>query len=275
LNQARFLDDCIRSVANQAYPAIEQVICDGGSTDETLDILRRAPASTRWISEPDRGPAHALNKALELSRGAILGWVNSDDAYADRRAVSWAVDVFEKYQDVDVVFGHAILVNEENLVLQAIWTPPMNASLLRLSHYLYQPTLFIRRRALEQQPMFLREDLEFVFDRELLLRLAKSSRFHRLKRVLAVDRHQRARKVETSGFVKEAARFDSSIGIADGRVRTSGARAFKSAVRLVGLALVPTLPSTVDAAIGLRWPAARKRVRLQIATPRRAMPFEG
>ena len=59
-----------------------------------------------------------MNKALELSRGSIVGWLNSDDAYADRRAVAWAVDAFERRPEVDVVFGHALLVNEDDLVLQ-------------------------------------------------------------------------------------------------------------------------------------------------------------
>jgi glycosyltransferase involved in cell wall biosynthesis len=275
LNQARFLDDCIQSVVNQTYPSIEQVIFDGGSTDETLKTLRRAPTTVRWTSEPDRGQAHALNKALDVSRGTVIGWVNSDDAYADRRAVSWAVDVLERDESVDVVFGHALLINEENLVLQAIWTPPMNMSFLRLSHYIYQPTLFMRRRALEKQPVFLREDLGFVFDRELLLRLARSARFHRLTKVLSADRHQRARKVETAPYFEEAVRFDSSIGISSGLARSLGARAFKASVRLAGVALTTTLPSTVDPAIDLRWPIMRERIRLQVATSRRAMPFEG
>ena len=174
LNQARFLAGCIGSVANQTHRPIEHVICDGASTDGTLDRLRDAPDHVRWWSEPDTGQAHAVNKALERSRGSIVGWLNSDDAYADRRAVGWAVDAFERRPEIDVVFGHALLVNEDNVVLQLFWTPPVAEPLLRLAHYVYQPTVFFRREVLRSQPFFLREDLEFVFDRELLLRLSRA-----------------------------------------------------------------------------------------------------
>lgn len=273
LNQARFLAGCIGSVANQTYRPIEHVICDGASTDGTLERLREAPEHVRWWSEPDNGQAHAVNKALELSRGSIVGWLNSDDAYADRRAVAWAVDAFERRPEVDVVFGHALLVNEDDLVLQLIWTPPIAVPLLRLAHYVYQPTVFFRRRALEEQPIFLREDLEFVFDRELLLRLLVTARFQRLGRVLAVDRHQRERKVETSEYVSEAASFDASIGIPATRSRAVLGRGLRSALRLAGVPRAVVLPRDVDQAIDLRWPSRSARLRRQLFTRRTSMPF--
>lgn len=273
LNQARFLGDCISSVAAQTHRPIEHVICDGRSADGTFELLRRAPEHVRWVSEPDRGQAHALNKGLELSRGQIIGWVNSDDAYADRRAVSWAVEAFQKDRRLEVVFGQALLVNESNTVLQMLWAPPFMRSLVRLVHYVSQPTLFIRREVLERQAFFLREDLDAVFDRELLLRLAPEARVHRLGRVLAVDRHQRERKVESAAFLEEAARFDASLGIVPTRARAALARGVKIALRLTGAVRMLTLPTQVDPALELHWPSSRDRIRLQIATPRRQMPF--
>ena len=273
LNQARFLTDCIESVANQTHRPIEHVICDGGSCDGSLDVLRQAPSHVRWRSEPDGGQAAAVNKALGLSRGSIIGWLNSDDAYADRRAVEWVVDLFERRPDVDVVVGHALLVNEDDLVLQLAWTPPVRRRLLRLVHYVYQPTVFFRRGVLESQPAFLREDLEFVFDRELLLRLLATASFSRLGRVLAVDRHQRDRKVESGEFLVEAASFDASIGIVQTRSRAVLAGSLRVALRLVGASRVWTLPNEVDDAIQLRWPSLGQRLRLQLMTPRRNMPF--
>jgi glycosyltransferase involved in cell wall biosynthesis len=273
LNQKRFLVDCIDSVANQTHRPIEHVICDGGSTDGTHELLRRAPAHVHWTSEPDRGQAHAVNKALERSRGSVVGWLNSDDAYADRRTVARVVDVFERRPDVDVVFGHALLVNEDNLVLQLIWTPAVARPLLRLAHYVYQPTVFFRREALESQPLFLREDLDFVFDRELLLRLVESARFYRLDRVLAVDRHQRERKVENPGYVAEAARFDASIGLSPTRRRTIPSSGLRFALRLAGASRLGRLPEEIDPPIDLRWPSRGQRLLLQLTTRRRRMPF--
>lgn len=273
LNQGRFIADCIASVDAQTYRPIEHVIYDGGSCDDTLELLRRAPSHVRWRSEPDRGQAHALNKALEASRGEYVGWINSDDAYADRRTVERTVEVLEHHPEVAVVFGHALLVNENNVVLQLIWTPRAARALLRFAHYIYQPTIFFRRDALENQPSFLREDLDFVFDRELLLRLLETERFYRIDHVVAIDRHQRQRKVETKAYRREAEMFDASIGIESTRRSAFVGRALKLGLRLAGVPRTGCLPDEVDAAIELRWPPRRERFRLQMLTTRDKMPF--
>jgi glycosyltransferase involved in cell wall biosynthesis len=81
-NQGRFIEETIRSVLLQNYPALEYVVMDGGSTDETVSILQRyAPWLTRWESAPDRGQSHALNKGFARATGEIYGWINSDDYY--------------------------------------------------------------------------------------------------------------------------------------------------------------------------------------------------
>src|SRR5688572_1037654 len=80
LNQGRYLDEAIRSVQGQDYPRLEHVVVDGGSTDETLDVLRRHP-HLRWVSEPDGGQSDAVNKGFRLARGEIFGWLNADDYY--------------------------------------------------------------------------------------------------------------------------------------------------------------------------------------------------
>jgi glycosyltransferase involved in cell wall biosynthesis len=272
-NQAPFLKDCLDSVANQTHVAVEHVVCDGGSSDGSLELLRQAPPHVSWRSEPDAGQADAVNKAFGLSSGSIIGWLNSDDAYADRRTIAWTVDVFERHPAVDVVFGHALLVNEQNRVLQLIWTPVATRRLLRLAHYIFQPTVFFRREALERQQRFLRDDLDFVFDRELLLRLLATSRFHRVDRVLAIDRHQRARKVESAAYLAEAAAFDASIGIEPTRVDRALASALRIGLRAGGIAKLRSLPREVDPAVPLIWPQFTELLRLQLATRRRRMPF--
>jgi len=81
-NQAEFLPQAIESVLDQQYPAKELIVIDGGSTDGSRAILERYAAHLAyWVSEPDRGQTHALNKALQVARGDILGWQNSDDFY--------------------------------------------------------------------------------------------------------------------------------------------------------------------------------------------------
>jgi glycosyltransferase involved in cell wall biosynthesis len=273
-NQGRFLPDCLASVERQTYAPVEHVVCDGGSSDQTVEVLQAAPASVRWVSEPDRGQAHALNKAFGLSTGLIVGWLNSDDAYADRRAVELAVAKLHERADAVGVFGQALLVNEDNRVLQLIWAPVMSVRLLRLAHYIFQPALFFRREILEREPYLVDEDIGYVVDRELLLRLARRGPLVRLPDVIAIDRHQHARKVESAGYVEEAARFDESIGIRPSGSRRFLAKAFRTALRLAGIPRFLILPRRIDAPIELRWPTALGRLRLQLFTPRRRMPFD-
>jgi glycosyltransferase involved in cell wall biosynthesis len=195
-NQARWLGDTIRSVAAQDYPDVEHIVMDGGSTDDSPGILAASPSLTTWRSEPDRGQSHAINKAVAASTGDIIGWLNSDDAYFDPQVISAVVAEFERRPEVDVVYGHAALVNGAGRVLHALWVPPFDARLLRRTNFLIQPAVFIRRSAIGAA--LVDERFDFLMDRELWLRLVSAgSRFHRLDRILAIDRHWPGRKAAT------------------------------------------------------------------------------
>src|SRR5450759_2420073 len=130
-NQAAWLSDNLRSVARQSYPSIEHIVMDGGSTDGTLDILSTAGDSVRWRSEPDKGQSDAINKAFRESRGEIVGWINSDDAYFDRRVIADVVSCFVEHPDVDVVYGHCAQVTGNGALVQMLWAPPFDRRLLR------------------------------------------------------------------------------------------------------------------------------------------------
>jgi glycosyltransferase involved in cell wall biosynthesis len=106
-NQDQFLEQTIVSVLNQDYPRIEYLIIDGGSTDGSVEIIRRYENRLAfWVSESDRGQSHAVNKGLQRANGEILGWLNSDDVYCPG-AVRAAVDFLELHPDVALMYGGA------------------------------------------------------------------------------------------------------------------------------------------------------------------------
>lgn len=102
-NKGCFIEETILSVKNQTYPYIEHIVMDGGSTDGTLDILRKYANNITWLSEPDEGQSDAINKGWRRAKGQILGWLNADDTY-----MPWAVQTAVEFlaENPDVGHGH-------------------------------------------------------------------------------------------------------------------------------------------------------------------------
>jgi len=111
-NQVRFLEATIESVLNQDYPRIEYIVLDGGSTDGSVDILRKhADRLTTWASEPDRGQTDAINRGFDMATGDILAYLNSDDTYRPG-AVSEAVGYLQAHPEIGMVHGEAHYIDE-------------------------------------------------------------------------------------------------------------------------------------------------------------------
>jgi glycosyltransferase involved in cell wall biosynthesis len=271
-NQARWLVDNVQSVARQTYPRIEHIVMDGGSTDGTVDLLAQAGERITWQSEPDRGQSHALNKALAASTGEIIGWINSDDAYYDVDAVAAVAQCFARHPDVDVVYGHAALVNADGRILQMLWAPPFRYGLLRLTNFIVQPAAFIRRSALGAT--LVDETFHYAMDYELWLRLGQERRIAKINHVVAVDRNYPERKSVARTDLAEIdyARLRRAYGAHDfsppAAVRARQ-RALKIALRLMGVSLVPKTAAHL-AFDGSCDSMARLAAR-QVAVPRAAM----
>jgi glycosyltransferase involved in cell wall biosynthesis len=269
-NQARWLADCLHSVQAQTYPRVEHIVMDGGSTDNTLDLLRQAGDSIYWESRKDKGQSDALNRAFKRSTGDIIGWVNSDDAYYEPKVIAKVVEAFARDPTVDVVYGHAALVNDEGLLLHLIWAPPFNHRLLKFQTVIVQPTAFVRRSALEGK--FVDESYDYSMDLELWLRLALKCKFIRLPKVLAIDRHHLGRKGETMGQVAELenARLGVDYGLATHRGGLPG-KVWRVATRAWGLSLIPGARRGPFAFSAISDGVMKLALR-QVATPRRKMP---
>jgi glycosyltransferase involved in cell wall biosynthesis len=213
-NQGRFLRDCLRSVARQTYPRIEHVLADGGSTDETLQILAEAGDAVHWTSQPDRGQADAVNKAFEASAGEIVGWVNSDDGLFAVDTIEQVVVAFTRHREAGVVYGDAALVDEGGRIVRhhrSRWP----SGPLPLASPLVQPAAFFRRSVIEPGEPLLRVELHRFLDYEFWLRLRKRGvRFVHLPAVVAVDRDHPQRKVRTTdeAFLRESTQLVEEYG---------------------------------------------------------------
>jgi len=171
-NQGRYIERCIRSVLDQQYPSFEHVIYDNGSTDGTLDILRRYPHLT-WVSEPDRGQSHALNKALRRARGEIIAWINADDAF-ESGAFQVAARELRADTGVKAIAGRVYLVDECERIRST--KSPNVSTLDQMIEFwtrgfcLEQCGVLFRREVLEETGL-LNERLHYAMDYDFLLRL--------------------------------------------------------------------------------------------------------
>ncbi len=193
LDQAAYVRDSISSIRNQDYRAIEQVVVDGGSTDGTLDVVRRYEGDgCRLVVAPGTSQAQALNIALAHSAGDIIGWLNTDDAYFGVDAVAAAVRTFEECPEAVAVYGDGVIADEAGRILRRVSTSAADLGRLQSFSPLVQPSVFVRREALGER--FVREDLEVMIDYELWLYLARRGPFAKVGRILAIDRDYSGRK---------------------------------------------------------------------------------
>src|SRR5260370_9526581 len=171
-NQGQFIQRTLESVATQGGAEIEHVVFDGGSTDDTVDVLTHFGRGIRWVSEKDRGQADAVNKGIRATDGEIIGWLNSDDIdYTN--GIARGIGFFETRPYVDVVYGMADHIDRSDSAFEAYPTDPWNIARLRDTCIICQPAAFFRRRVVEQHGM-LDSNLQYCMDYEYWLRLAKA-----------------------------------------------------------------------------------------------------
>jgi hypothetical protein len=172
-NQGEFIRATIESVLSQNYPHVEYIIMDGGSTDQTADVVRDYSSRLTFISEKDRGQSHAINKGFQLARGSLLAWLNSDDTYLPE-AIHHGVAGFDRNPRPGAVYGEGYLMDRQgNITSRFPCTEPPNIwKLVYISDYILQQTVFFRKDVLDEVG-YLDETLHYTMDWDILIRIAK------------------------------------------------------------------------------------------------------
>jgi glycosyltransferase involved in cell wall biosynthesis len=211
-NQGEFIERTIRSVLDQAWPDLEYILVDGGSTDDSVEVIRRyEDRISWWVSEPDEGQTQALNKGLARATGDVVAYLNSDDYYLpgafekatvglERSGASWVV-------------GASRFVDAEGRITE-VWRPSLPSGPRRSWIFdpwgVPQPSSFWRRELFDRLGPF-REDMHYCFDTEHALRLAFAGEMPAiLDEELAVRVvHPAAKSAEPRQFIRESRRLAS------------------------------------------------------------------
>jgi glycosyltransferase involved in cell wall biosynthesis len=180
-NHAPFLEDCIRSVVEQGYPNLEYIVIDGGSTDGSVDIIRRyADRLAYWVSEPDQGQTDALIKGFSRATGEMEGWINSDDILMPG-ALKDVAEYFLIHPDAQVVTGDVAVMNKEGRVVRIQRQLPFIRFLWLNDHnYIGQSSTFWRR-SLYERVGGLDASFNLAMDGDLFGRFADVTRLYKVR----------------------------------------------------------------------------------------------
>jgi len=251
-NQGRFIEKTLRSVIDQGYPNVELMVIDGGSTDETVDVLKKYNDQlTYWVSEKDRGQSHAFNKGLARATGNIVGWLNSDDVYLNR-SLFQAADYFAAYPEIDIVFSDYIYVDGTGRYLKRRKEPPFSYNIYLWSGDCYHANIagFFRRRVFEKNGG-LDESLHYSMDYEFYLRAGKAGmKFGHVREYWGAYRfHSASKSITAYGRMLADARIllaryqPSDVGPCGARLRKAWFRSQRIAQKAMIGSYLPYRPN--------------------------------
>jgi hypothetical protein len=187
------------SVLAQAYPGLQYVVQDGGSSDDTRTILADyTKYGVQVFLENDEGQADAINRGFARTSAPIMGWLNSDDLLLPG-ALAHVAEIFIAYPDVDVVYGNRLIVDENDGVIGSWVLPWHDANVLQIIDYVPQETMFWRRQAWERVGATINTQYDFAIDWDLILRfLDTDCRFYHSSAFLGAFRHHPAQKTKVA-----------------------------------------------------------------------------
>lgn len=185
-NQGEFIRETIESVLGQNYPNIEYIVIDGGSTDDTINILKEYGDRITWKSERDEGQADAVNKGITMAKGEIIGWLNSDDTYLEG-AIAKAVSFLTGHPQIDAVYGEGYYTDKAGNITGRYLTEKFDQDHLAEICYICQPTMFFGKNII-QKIGGLNKDLQLCMDYELWIRMSTYGRIAYIPEYLATSR---------------------------------------------------------------------------------------
>ena len=294
--QGEFLERTLRSILDQDYGDVEVIVQDGGSTDQSVEILKRYGSRLRWKSRPDNGQSAAINEGMRQATGEFLCYLNSDDVFCPG-ALRRIAEFFVAHPGAQIVYGLAGFINERDEALGAYPIEPWNYARLLETCFICQPACFWRRSAMQRHGPF-DETLRYAMDYEYWLRVGSVTPFHLLPEKLADSRcHARAKGFDQTGALLRTTlsvlqRYHNgqipprwiiayARGCADGRLRDGGPLPVRWAkfaltywINLLVLApkVTPGGMSTLLRKLGPPYPSACQRMKDPLAYLKTTLP---
>ena len=210
-NQAAFIERTLRSVLLQGYPDLECIVIDGGSTDGSVEVIRRyAPWLRHWVSEPDRGQSHAINKGFARATGEVLCWLNSDDYYLPHTLGIVGARLAKGTGEFALV-GHCLKVHADGrppVLLEGRYAGRRRLLEFWKGYQMHQPAIFWRREVFERVGP-LDESLHLIMDFDYWARISRHYSFANVDETLACALYHESAKTgdEYAGYHRDLRRF--------------------------------------------------------------------
>lgn len=214
-NSGKTLRDTLESIRQQTYQDIEAIVVDGGSKDNTLDIVREyeslLPGKLRWISEPDRGIYDAMNKGINMATGDIIGILNSDDFYTSDDVLQKVAEEFDKDATLEAVYGDIHFVKSENLkkCTRYYSSKSFRPWLLRFGFMPAHPSFYVRREVYEKYGLY---DLQFKTSSDFEWMVRLFAKHHIKAKYLLIDFVTMRDGGESTAGIEAKRKVNSDIG---------------------------------------------------------------